>query len=254
MRQTHTPNAAEAAAPTYITVEHRLPEGTYTSGVHRATPPEPHDCPSCGSLATDPNPAQLIDGIYLDCPRCPSQALSEDVRTPDQQLTADVRDILAEEASRGSGRPSSSSGGGQRKKRAGRLDVRFEQEVALYDNGHSAERVQVQRLETASERFELRLTLDCRERLREVASEKRNEYGEPYPQVQLIRDALRKIQQLENPREIERGTPKDEIQLRLYPAELLIIDAAADYWEMSRHQVVEACLWAHLGRSVQEKT
>lgn len=248
MRQTHTLNAAAATAPTYITVEHRLPEGTYTSGVHRATLPEPHDCPSCGSLASDSHPAHLVDGIYLDCPRCAPQALSEDVRTPDQQLTADVRDILAEEASRGSGRPSSSSGGGQKKKRAGRLDVRFEQDVPVYDNGHSAERVQVQRLETASKRFELRLTLDCRERLREVSLEERNEYGDPYPEVQLIRNALRNIQKLENPREIQRGTPRAEIQLRLYPAELTIIDAAAEFWEMSRHQVVESCLWAYLGR------
>ena len=37
------------------------------------------------------------------------------------------------------------------------------------------------------------------------------------------------------------------MQLRLYPSELLMIDRAAEFWEMSRSAIVEACLWAYLG-------
>lgn len=234
----------------YTPVDYVLPAGTYTGGLRRATPPEPHDCPGCGSLADDPNPAHLVDGSYLDCPRCSTRPVYDtDERTPDQQLSADVRDILAEEASRGSGRPSSSGGG--RKKRNGnhgRMAVRFEQEVAAFLNGHSGDSVTIKRFETASERFELQLTLDCRERLREVAHDRRNEYGDPYPQVQLIRDAMQaEMLRLTSPREIERGTPRAQMQLRLYPSELILIDSAAAYWEMSRHQILEACLWEFLG-------
>lgn len=234
---------------TYTAVEYVLPEGTFTNGVVRATPPVPHECPGCGSQETDPNPAVLIDDIYLDCPRCGSSARPEDDDlNSDARLSADVRDILAEEASRGTGRPSS-NGGSSRKKRngnQGRMTVRFEQEVAALLNGQSGETIRVKRLETASERFELQLTLDCRERLREVAHDKRNEHREAYPQVQLVRDSLRLALHLDNPREIERGTPRTQMQMRLFPSELLLIDRAAEYWKLSRHQVVEACLWEYL--------
>lgn len=68
----------------------------------------------------------------------------------------------------------------------------------------------------ASDRFELQLTLDCKERLREVAHAKRNLYGRSYPQVQLVRDCLRKaLGCLDNPQEIERGTPRAQRQMRL---------------------------------------
>lgn len=233
---------------TYTTVDYVLPEGTYTNGVRRATPPVPHDCPGCGSLATDPHPAHLVDEIYLDCPRCGPAVPDDDDRSPKEQLTVDVRDILAEEAARGSRRSSGTGSGRKKRRSSGRLEVRFEQEVALYQNGHSGDAVAIKRFETASERFELQLTLDCRERLREVSHDKRNEYGEPYPQVQLIRDALRsEFLRLESPREIERGTPRAQMQLRLYPAEILMIDRAAEFWKASRPAIVEACLWAYLG-------
>lgn len=234
---------------TYTPVDYVLPEGTYTNGIRRATPTQPHDCPGCGSLATDPHPAQLVDEIYLDCPRCGPAAIPEDSdRSPAAQLSSDVRDILAEEAARGSRRGSGTGAGRKKRRSSGRLEVRFEQEVAAFLNGHSGETVVIKRFETATERFELQLTLDCRERLREVAHDMRNEYGEPYPQVQLVRDALKsEFLRLDSPREIERGTPRAQMQLRLYPSELLMIDRAAEFWEMSRPAIVEACLWAYLG-------
>ena len=234
---------------TFTTVDYVLPEGTYTNGVRRATQPEPHDCYGCGSLATDPNPAQLVDGIYLDCPRCGPAAAPEDSdRTPEAQLAVDVRDILAEEAARGSRRGSGTGSGRKKRRSSGRLEVRFEQELAQFLNGHSGDAVTIKRFESATERFELQLTLDCRERLREVSHERRNEYGKPYPQVQLVRNALKsEFLRLDSPKEIERGTPRAEIQLRFYPSELLMIDRAAEFWEMSRPAIVEACLWAYLG-------
>lgn len=240
------PNITAAHGEQRILVEHRPTESVYTSGVRKATPPEPHDCPSCGSLATDPTPAHLVDGIYLDCPRCPSRAIYENGNSAAQQLSADVRDILAEEQARGSGKASSSPG--RKSKDRVRFQVRFEQEVALFNNGHSGDEIRVTRMDSASERVELQLTLDCKERLREVSHEQRNDAGRPYPQVQLIRDALKqRVHSLESPRESERGELKARMELRLYPGELLLLDRAAEYWSLSRGEIVEACLLEHIG-------
>jgi hypothetical protein len=241
-------NAPIGDKPPVIVVDYKLAEGTYTSGVRRATPPEPHDCPTCGSAASDPDPAHLVDGIYLDCPRCPSRPLHENGNSAAQQLAADVRDILAEEAARGQGKSSSSGGAKKRDNRRARIQARFEQEVALFNNGHSGDRVQITRMETASERVELQLTIDCKERLQEVSHERRDDVRRPFPQVQLIRDALKRyVHALEAPRETERGEAKARMELRLYPNELLLLDRACEFWTLSRGEIIEACLLEHLG-------
>lgn len=228
-------------------VEYKLPEGTYTGGLRRATAPVPHDCPRCGSLADDPNPAHLVDEVWIDCPRCPPTADEEDERTADQKLKADVRDILREEASRGTVGGSSSGGGRRREKPRVRMEVRWEQEQTPLHNGHSGDRVSIKRLETASERVELQLSLDCKEMLREASHERRDEAGRPFPQVQIIREALRHVERLQVANKSERGVQKVRMELRMYPGEVLILDRACEFWELTRGEVVEACLEEMLG-------
>lgn len=132
----------------------------------KATPrSEPiEQCPSCHMMAWEAeqiygrSPRYLCAGV-VDCPNCretvfvkrdtaPGDAeLREgEERTAAQQLKADVRDILAEEQHRGSGKPSSSGSVRRREKNNSRHVVRVEQDWVGFAEAEESRSVTVEKL------------------------------------------------------------------------------------------------------------
>ena len=210
----------------------------YTGGVRYITADEPTTCVRCGHDEHKARGLGLLPPTrpkpgYIRCPLCSPQevycAAEHDPTHAEEQrrLSAEIREVFAEEGRRGIKGGGSSSAGRREKKPGEKFTVRFEQEWQGFVNGSAGGSINVKRIATATERLRLDLPRDLADELDFAAIER----GERNTSS-LIREAFDTLlsDADSQPVAIENGTDRRQVQVRLYADQKQMMDLASARW------------------------